>query len=101
MDDLFEPFSPVNSPDHLFDLSDEEGKRVSQVFALTRTFTLPPPLFAPLPQSSTAAMGYPVEDLSDEVPIYNCTLLYFQCFLYSCGRRLLSKVVTTSTCRKR
>ncbi|CAI8032881.1 Protein virilizer homolog [Geodia barretti] len=43
VDDLFEPFSPVNSPDHLFDLSDEEGKR-----------------------SSTAAMGYPVEDLSDE-----------------------------------
>ena len=30
VDDLFEPFSPVNSPDHLFDLSDEEGKRVSQ-----------------------------------------------------------------------
>lgn len=30
--DLFEPFSPVNSPDHLFDLSDEEmigEKRVS------------------------------------------------------------------------
>ena len=23
-DDLFEPFSPVNSPDHLFELSDEE-----------------------------------------------------------------------------
>ena len=23
-DDLFEPFSPVNSPDHMFDLSDEE-----------------------------------------------------------------------------
>ena len=22
--DLFEPFSPVNSPDHLFDLSDDE-----------------------------------------------------------------------------
>ena len=28
-DDLFEPFSPVNSPDHLFDLLDEDGKRVS------------------------------------------------------------------------
>ena len=28
VDDLFEPFSPVNSPDHLFDLSDEEGKQV-------------------------------------------------------------------------
>lgn len=29
-DDLFEPFSPVNSPDHLFDISDDEatGKRV-------------------------------------------------------------------------
>lgn len=43
VDELFEPFSPVNSPDHLFDLSDEEGKR-----------------------SNTAAMGYPVEELSDE-----------------------------------
>ena len=29
VDDLFEPFSPVNSPDHMFDLSDEDGKRVS------------------------------------------------------------------------
>ena len=31
-DELFENFSPVNSPDHLFDLSDEElgsTKRVS------------------------------------------------------------------------
>ena len=28
-DNLFEPFSPVNSPDHLFDLLDEDGKRVS------------------------------------------------------------------------
>jgi len=30
--DLFEPFSPVNSPDHLFDLSDDDlggEKRVS------------------------------------------------------------------------
>ena len=91
VDDLFEPFSPVNSPDHLFDLSDEEGKRVSQVFALKRTFTLPlPPLFASLPQSSTAAMGYPVEELSDEV-YTNYTLLSFQCLLYSvagdCFRR--------------
>ena len=35
MDDLFEPFSPVNSPDHLFDLSDEEGKRVSLVLCVS------------------------------------------------------------------
>ena len=29
--ELFEPFSPVNSPDHLFDLSDEELGTSKQV----------------------------------------------------------------------
>lgn len=29
--ELFEPFSPVNSPDHLFDLSDEEMGTSKQV----------------------------------------------------------------------
>ena len=29
--ELFEPFSPVNSPDHLFDLSDEEMGSSKQV----------------------------------------------------------------------
>ena len=79
VDDLFEPFSPVNSPDHLFDLSDEEGKRVShdththtQTILSTYTHTSITPvctcMFICLPiQSNTAAMGYPVEELSDEV----------------------------------
>lgn len=30
--ELFEPFSPVNSPDHLFDLSDEEMGSSKQVW---------------------------------------------------------------------
>ena len=30
--ELFEPFSPVNSPDHLFDLSDEELGTSKQVW---------------------------------------------------------------------
>ncbi len=29
--ELFEPFSPVNSPDHLFDLSDEEILQAKRV----------------------------------------------------------------------
>ena len=32
--ELFEPFSPVNSPDHLFDLSDDEMGSSKQVSTL-------------------------------------------------------------------
>jgi len=45
-DDLFEPFSPVNSPDRLFDLSDEE--------------------LGSTKRSTTTPGGYVIEEFSDD-----------------------------------
>lgn len=50
--ELFEPFSPVNSPDHLFDLSDEEilpTKRVCSDVYVEESPSLPPFPFLPPP----------------------------------------------------
>jgi len=68
-DDLFEPFSPVNSPDRLFDLSDEElgsTKRVCladlvMVVAQVHLFSVYWSL-----QSTTTPGGYVIEEFSDD-----------------------------------
>ena len=67
-DDLFEPFSPVNSPDRLFDLSDEElgsTKRVCLADMAVTVAHIHFSVYCSL-QSTTTPGGYVIEEFSDD-----------------------------------
>ena len=66
-DDLFEPFSPVNSPDHLFELSDEEMGSTKRVCPTSQS-QWPHELICSLvcSQSTTTPGGYVIEEFSDD-----------------------------------